>query len=239
MTAPLFNPTPDQLDDLLDDLSSPDLSLRDLARRFNTTIEAFSAWLYSEPARPLLEHSFHAATLRTRLAATHSLPSAVQALVTSLQDFVDESHKVTLRPSLDTMPLREGRRTSARRAAHLLHRLANFTPRSLEPHFLAPPSARAPSVSAGSSPSASSSPSSSSSSSSSASPPPTQPSGAGVPPASTPSTFRSFPPLSGLPIPLRASEKGKGASNPRRASPSLTSSPLPLPTSSSLSTRPP
>ncbi len=205
MTAPLFNPTPDQLDDLLDDLSSPDLSLRDLARRFNTTIEAFSAWLYSGPARPFLEHSFHAATLRTRLAATHSLPSAVQALVTSLQDFVDESHKVTLRASLDTMPLREGRRASARRAAHLLHRLANFTPRSLEPHFLAPPSARAPSVSAG----------------------------------STPSTFRSFPPLSGLPIPLRASEKGKGASNPRRASPSLTSSPLPLPTSSSLSTRPP
>jgi len=144
MPSPVFEPAEAILDGLLDDLSSPNLSLTDIALNCGTTIEALSVWLGTDGATLLIQHSLHAATLRTRLAATHALPTAVQALVTALTDYSKEDYNAGRESSADTPCIREHRRTSARRAAQLLTRLANFIPRSTEPVF-----SRTPSVSAG------------------------------------------------------------------------------------------
>jgi len=138
MPPTLFDPAEEILDSLLDDLASPNLSLTDIALNCGTTVEALSAWLATDGATLLIQHSLHAATLRTRLAATHALPSAVQALVTALTDYSKEEYNAGRESSADTPFTREHRRTSARRAAQLLTRLANFTPRSTEPYFASP-----------------------------------------------------------------------------------------------------
>ena len=161
MPLPAFHPS--DLSLLIEDLASPTLSLAQVAERHNTSLDSLSLYLTTSEALLHIANAELAAALRIRLAAQIQLHHAVQALTTSLKSFNEEAAKPAAPHDTPTAPtttsitplssitpdaaLREQQRSNARRAAHLLFRLATFTPRSLAgiaPPAHQPPHAREP-----------------------------------------------------------------------------------------------
>jgi len=183
-TAPSinFNPPASKLTDLIRDLASENLSLVDIAHYNDTTIEALTLWMARLEIQAQLFAIQTAAAFKSRIAATVLLARAVNAIDTILTNASRDSaepgtpsHNATLRANRD-----------ARRAAWLLHRIANFFPHSPgskggageSPHWAVGASGPIrPSLNA--------------SSSSSYLAPATSSSGAGVPPVPTPTTNTS------------------------------------------------
>ena len=117
-----FNPSPETTDALIDDLGSPDLTLRDVAGTYKTTLEALTLWMTRADIATRINNIESAVARRTRLIATNFLPSTVQLL----NQILNNQHEEEREPS--TSAERRRTRDSARKAATLLYRLARFTP---------------------------------------------------------------------------------------------------------------
>ncbi len=123
-TSPLLTPT--QHNQLLELLISPDLSLNEVAAKLGVPLSRLSLYLAtSDEGHDLIALLQNLCATRARLAATALLPRAITALKHNLNDY-------------DTL-VRAGTATDthhdrARRAAHLLLRIASFhTSRSTGP----------------------------------------------------------------------------------------------------------
>jgi len=133
-TVSLFQPPPAAQIEFVQFLTRSDLTLHEIADAFNTTLEALTLYLTSEEGLAQIATTELACALRIRLAAMHHLPRAVDALGTMLEDYTQSTRNLPARESssnLQSQTLREEQRKNARRASHLLFRLAHFTPRPI------------------------------------------------------------------------------------------------------------
>jgi len=127
--APIFDPPPGAVPLLLDQLADPDLSFHQVASLNNTSTEALAAFIASPDIQQRLLTLQQAAATRTRLVTSGSLLHAARALTRILQDFVTESAQAGPEPKTPVAAEQRHRaRESARKAAALLFRLANFDP---------------------------------------------------------------------------------------------------------------
>lgn len=108
--------------DLLDVLTSPDLSLRDVAAHLGLPLDRLCLFLASDEGLELLTGGLNLCILRARLTAASLLPKALRTLSHTLDDHDEQVHAKTAT---------ETHHERARRAANLLTRIANFNPRPL------------------------------------------------------------------------------------------------------------
>jgi len=127
--AILFSPSPEQLDRLVDDLTSPDLNLREIALQHGTTMEGLSLWMTSPEARERLGRIQGACAFRARFSATALLPAVVDVLRSILSEHAgEEAHIHADRNSFASLEQRRRGRETARKAAAMLLRIARFDP---------------------------------------------------------------------------------------------------------------
>ncbi|HEX2837316.1 MAG TPA: hypothetical protein VHN77_04215 [Phycisphaerales bacterium] len=141
--APSAQPEPFPRAHLLHLLLDPTKSLHDVAATLHTTVDHLSLFLTSDQGEALLSQAERTTALRTRALAAAQLHKAIAALATMLDDD-NANAKLDTNPNADpgapnTEPtnlpsattlalLRHKHQDQARRAAHLLLRLANFSP---------------------------------------------------------------------------------------------------------------
>ncbi|MBX3357497.1 MAG: hypothetical protein KF745_03625 [Phycisphaeraceae bacterium] len=129
LSLPSFNPSPDLAAKILDSVTDPTLTLRDVADLHNTTVEALVLWFAEPEIAERLDHIESTIARRTRIVASNFLPAATIALGRSIDEHnSDESHFPVRPGDQRGLELRRRSRETARRAAALLLRLANFTP---------------------------------------------------------------------------------------------------------------
>ncbi len=129
MTTFSFNPDPATADAILQSIAAEySLSLTDIANQHNTTIEALTAWLTREDIDERLTAIESACARRARLTAANHLPAVAHVAKQALEEASDV---LRLPPDYRTqrsIALRIRATESARKAAALLLRIANFTP---------------------------------------------------------------------------------------------------------------
>ena len=206
ISAPIFEPSPELANQVVDYLCSPNYSLRDIADLSETTLEALCLWLETDATQSRIA-SLHAAMLMwTRLVCASTLP----VVVNNLKVIMRESNVMLDRMPLDgqdhkNLSLRTRiHETSIRAASHFMRLSTINRPLSSKPR---------PSKSA---PSPSSSPDSASPSASSSAPAPS--------PASSPASASPS-----------ASSLSSAPSAFSSASPSVSSSSSPSPSASASS----
>ncbi|MBX3358071.1 MAG: hypothetical protein KF745_06560 [Phycisphaeraceae bacterium] len=124
-----FNPSLDLAAKILDSVTDPTLTLRDVADLHHTTVEALVLWFAEPEIAERLDHIESTIARRTRIVASNFLPAATIALGRSIDEHnADESHFPVRPGDQRGLELRRRSRETARRAAALLLRLANFTP---------------------------------------------------------------------------------------------------------------
>ncbi len=129
LTTISFNPDPATTDAILQAIAADySLSLTDIANQHNTTIEALTAWLTREDIDERLTAIESACARRARLTAANHLPAVAHVAKQALEEASDV---LRLPPDYRTqrsIALRIRATESARKAAALLLRIANFTP---------------------------------------------------------------------------------------------------------------
>ncbi|MBX3358725.1 MAG: hypothetical protein KF745_09875 [Phycisphaeraceae bacterium] len=129
LNLPSFNPSPDLAAKILDSVTDPTLTLRDVADLHHTTVEALVLWFAEPEIAERLDHIESTIARRTRIVASNFLPAATIALGRSIDEHnADEAHFPVRPGDQRGFELRRRSRETARRAAALLLRLANFTP---------------------------------------------------------------------------------------------------------------
>src|SRR6185369_14011425 len=103
-------------------------------------LEQLSLFLLTEPALAHVAAIEAANAIRIRLAAASHLDRAVNTIITMLDGYAADADKL-LTDTPRNRALREYQRANARRAAHLLYRLAHYRP--LAVHLNAVPGTRA------------------------------------------------------------------------------------------------
>jgi hypothetical protein len=124
-----FNPDRDTSARVIQAMMHPDSSLAGIARDHATTLEALSTWMARPDIAQRIHHMKHAGAVHHSLAATFQLKHAVNALVIILQEYSDAAcHAEGLKSGRGYSPDEHNRRDreTARKACHLLARLANF-----------------------------------------------------------------------------------------------------------------
>ncbi len=129
LTTISFNPDPATADAILQSIAAEySLSLTDIAAQHNTTIEVLTAWLTREDIDERLSAIESACARRARLTAANHLPAVAHVAKQALEEASDV---LRLPPDYRThhsIALRIRATESARRAAALLLRIANFIP---------------------------------------------------------------------------------------------------------------
>ncbi|MBX3358501.1 MAG: hypothetical protein KF745_08735 [Phycisphaeraceae bacterium] len=124
-----FNPSPDLAAKILNSVTDPTLTLRDVADLHHTTVEALILWFAEPEIAERLDQIESTIARRTRIVASNFLPAATIAMGRSIDEHnADESHFPVRPGDQRGLELRRRSRETARRAAALLLRLANFTP---------------------------------------------------------------------------------------------------------------
>ncbi len=127
MPTALFNPAPERTLLLIDELLDPDLSLREVASRHNTSLAALSLWIASDETSQTLDalRSGFCDRIRT-IAAANIAPT-----ITTLNRLL-KSYNAT---DLSTLTLAERERTHAvaLRAASLFFRITTLRPTRIPP----------------------------------------------------------------------------------------------------------
>ncbi|MBX3358411.1 MAG: hypothetical protein KF745_08280 [Phycisphaeraceae bacterium] len=124
-----FNPSLDLAAKILDSVTDPTLTLRDVAELHHTTVEALVLWFAEPEIAERLDQIESTIARRTRIVASNFLPAATIALGRSIDEHnADEAHFPVRPGDQRGLELRRRSRETARRAAALLLRLANFTP---------------------------------------------------------------------------------------------------------------
>ena len=126
--SPVFAPTPDLHDLALRELTDPTQSLCDVAETLHITVSALALWMAKPEIAEQLDAVDSAAARQARSCATHHLPRAVDALVMILQAYTGHERTSLPKPGTPAFENLRHHREGARRAAALLHRIANFHP---------------------------------------------------------------------------------------------------------------
>ncbi len=127
-TSP-FNPDPATTDALLQSIAADySLSLTDIAAQHNTTIEALTAWLTRDDIDERLTAIESACARRARLTAANHLPAVAHVAKQALEEASDVLRLPPDYRTQHSIALRIRATESARKAAALLLRIANFTP---------------------------------------------------------------------------------------------------------------
>ncbi len=124
-----FNPDPDTEDQIFRAFDDPNASLVTIAVEHNTTVEGLSAWMARPDIAQRLHHLKTAAADFISLTSTTRLIHARNALTVILCEYTDAAcHKAGLEEGRGSHPGEHTRRDreTARKACHLLMRLANF-----------------------------------------------------------------------------------------------------------------
>ncbi len=124
-----FNPDPATSDAILQSIAADySLSLTDFAAQHNTTIEALTAWLTREDIDERLSAIESACARRARLTAANHLPAVAHVAKQALEEASDVLRLPPDYRTQHSIALRIRATESARKAAALLLRIANFTP---------------------------------------------------------------------------------------------------------------
>ncbi len=121
-------------------LQDPTCSLEAIADSLNWPLEHLTLYLTSAEGLALITECELAIAVRTRVAAAAQLHAAINALGLMLSEYASTANKIPFDDrKTSTHELREVQRSNARRAAHLLFRLAHFTPRPIKSYTPAIP----------------------------------------------------------------------------------------------------
>jgi len=151
-----FQPDEDQVALLFEALSSPSLSLQQVAVQFNTTVEALSIYITAPRGSEALDTLDSALFTRLRLIALSTLPSVIASLAAIVREHsqfeatkpAEQCARFAERTSepdpFSGFKLLERKRINARKAGSLLFRLATLHPREPriaprpQPHIASP-----------------------------------------------------------------------------------------------------
>lgn len=132
--------SPSQQALILQLLQDPTASLESIADSLNWPLEHLTLYLTSAVGLALIAECELAIAVRTRVAAAAQLHAAINALGLMLSEYASTADKIPFDDrKITTHELREVQRSNARRAAHLLFRLAHFTPRPIKSYTPAVP----------------------------------------------------------------------------------------------------
>lgn len=124
----VFDPCINDEANIFEAISESHSSIADLAFNYKTTVNAFSMWLMREDVQAKLAAVSAAGACATRIGAVSQLPEVVGAMIMQVRGCItDETHRLNP-PGLENDKMQDRRRTTARRAANLLLRLATFDP---------------------------------------------------------------------------------------------------------------
>jgi len=129
---------PSQTEAFLEDISSFDMCLRDVAKKYNTTVGGLALYITSEDGLQTIATSDLAAALRIRLTALHLLPDVVQAMGYIVNEYSREERRIPMENSLRRIRLLELKRRNAHRAGTLIFKLAHFNPRPIKSYTVRP-----------------------------------------------------------------------------------------------------
>ena len=111
-----------------------------IADSMEWSLRVLNLYLSTEEGLLLVAQCELATAVRTRIAAAAQLHNAIDALGTMLQEYAHCARRTLVDERKHTTHvLREEQRANARRAAHLLFRLAHFTPRPIRAYTPVPP----------------------------------------------------------------------------------------------------
>ena len=114
--------------------------MESVADSLEMSLDQLTLYLTSEEGLLLVAQCELSLAVRTRIAASAQLHNAIDALGMMLQEYANGTRRTLMDESRhSTHVLREEQRANARRAAHLLFRLAHFTPRPIKSYTPAPP----------------------------------------------------------------------------------------------------
>jgi len=141
----LFAPDPARVEEFLEDISSFDMCLRDVAKKHGTTLGGLALYITSEDGFQTIATSELAAALRIRLTALHLLPDVVHAMGYIVNEYSREERRIPMENSLRRIRLLELKRRNAHRVGTLIFKLAHFNPRPIKSYTVRPavPSDRA------------------------------------------------------------------------------------------------
>ena len=124
---------------LLHLLQDPTQSMEAIADSMEWSLRVLNLYLSTEEGLLLVAQCELATAVRTRIAAAAQLHNAIDALGMMLQEYAHSTRGTLMDERKHTTHvLREEQRANARRAAHLLFRLAHFTPRPIKSYDPAP-----------------------------------------------------------------------------------------------------
>ncbi len=141
MPPPPAIPTldPRKRDFALRQLQNPTCSMEDVAESLGLTLEQLTLYLASDEGLQLIAEAELSLAVRTRIAAAAHLHHAIDALGMMLSEYADGTRNIALDDRKhSTHVLHEAQRGNARRAAHLLFRLAHFTPKPIRAYGPSP-----------------------------------------------------------------------------------------------------
>ncbi|MFN9974487.1 MAG: hypothetical protein ACK58T_31800, partial [Phycisphaerae bacterium] len=124
---------------LLELLQSPQESLESIANEFKITLAALTIYLASDDAIDLFAQADLANARRTRTAANAQLDKCIGALSLMIDDFISDVTHNLQRETPKSRREQDRQKETTRRAATLLYRIANFTPKALTPVAPTPP----------------------------------------------------------------------------------------------------
>jgi hypothetical protein len=126
-----FIPTDHERRVLLELLQSPQESLESIANELKITLAALTVYLATDDAASLFAQSDLANARRARTAAAAQLEQCVGALSLMISGWVSDVTHNLRRETPKSRREQDREQESTRRAATLLYRIANFTPKTL------------------------------------------------------------------------------------------------------------
>jgi hypothetical protein len=136
-----FVPTDRERRVLLELLQSPQESLVSIANEFKITLAALTIYLATDDAATLFAQADLANARRARTAAAAQLEQCIGALSLMISDWVTDVTHNLRRETPESRREQDREQESTRRAATLLYRIANFTPKTLTVPTPTPPPA--------------------------------------------------------------------------------------------------
>jgi hypothetical protein len=128
-----FIPTDHERRVLLELVQSPQESLESIAHELKITLAALTIYLATDDAATIFAQADLANARRARTAAAAQLEQCVGALSLMISDWVTDVTHNLRRETPKSRREQDREQESTRRAATLLYRIANFTPKLLTP----------------------------------------------------------------------------------------------------------
>jgi hypothetical protein len=126
-----FIPTDHERRVLLELLQSPQESLESIAHELKITLAALTIYLATDDAASLFAQADLANARRARTAAAAQLEKCIGALSLMIDDYISDVTHNLQRETPKSRREQDRQKETTRRAATVLYRIANFTPRTI------------------------------------------------------------------------------------------------------------